>query len=241
MNKNIIKRKPQYSHFVQGVSWSSNSPTLNSQGQFNYACVVIEPMELDSNRVFVLARDEIAQHVSAKPKIVSDSGAPLLARQMALHANVSGIFICSLYTFSPTFLLLHLISSWLHWCRNRSRSKTRTRTHPTGWSGCGRLRTYAPRPPAVWTRRSSRLPAVVGRFVVPAEVSDRRRIWPRPRRRVATISPFILSRRKGIVVGGYELRRKERFIAPRSTLRYFYCLMWCALYWLLAKRLWACS
>lgn len=73
-----------------------NSLTPNSQGQFNYACVVIEPMELDSNRVFVLARDEIAQHVSAKPKIVSDSGAPLLARQMALHANVSCIFICSL-------------------------------------------------------------------------------------------------------------------------------------------------
>lgn len=59
------------------------------QGQFTYACVVIEPMELESNRIFVLARDDIAQHVCSKPKIVSDSSAPLLARQMALHANVS--------------------------------------------------------------------------------------------------------------------------------------------------------
>lgn len=46
-------------------------------------------MELESNRIFMLARDEIAQHVCSKPKVISDASAPLLARQMALHANVS--------------------------------------------------------------------------------------------------------------------------------------------------------
>lgn len=66
------------------------------KGQFNYACVVIEPMELESNRVFVLAREEIAQHVCSKPKIVSDSSAPLLARQMALHANLASLVSQSL-------------------------------------------------------------------------------------------------------------------------------------------------
>ncbi|XP_001652850.2 tuberin isoform X1 [Aedes aegypti] len=66
------------------------------KAQFTYACVVIEPIELESNRVFVLARDEIAQHVCSKPKIVSDSSAPLLARQMALHANLASLVSQSL-------------------------------------------------------------------------------------------------------------------------------------------------
>ncbi|XP_058457517.1 tuberin isoform X2 [Malaya genurostris] len=66
------------------------------KAQFNYACVVIEPIELESNRVFVLARPDIAQHVCSKPKIVSDSSAPLLARQMALHANLASMVSQSL-------------------------------------------------------------------------------------------------------------------------------------------------
>lgn len=60
------------------------------KGQFNYACVVVEPIELNSNRVFVLAKADIAETVChSEPKIVSDNSAPLLARQLALHANVS--------------------------------------------------------------------------------------------------------------------------------------------------------
>lgn len=62
----------------------------NSQGQFNYACVIVEPLELNSNRVYVKARSEISKFVChPEPRIVSDRSAPLLARQMALHANVS--------------------------------------------------------------------------------------------------------------------------------------------------------
>lgn len=60
------------------------------QGQFSYACVIVEPLELNTNRIYVKARPEIAKFVChPEPKIVSDGSAPLLARQLALHANVS--------------------------------------------------------------------------------------------------------------------------------------------------------
>jgi len=52
--------------------------------------VIVEPLELNSNRVYVKARSEISKFVChAEHRIVSDRSAPLLARQMALHANVS--------------------------------------------------------------------------------------------------------------------------------------------------------
>lgn len=60
------------------------------KGQFNFACVIVEPLELNTNRIYVKARPEIAKFVChPEPKIVSDRSAPLLARQLALHANVS--------------------------------------------------------------------------------------------------------------------------------------------------------
>lgn len=92
------KKKHIGNDFVSIVYNESGEPynLKTIKGQFNYACVVIEPMELDSNRVFVLARDEIAQHVCSKSKIVSDSSAPLLARQMALHANLASLVSQSL-------------------------------------------------------------------------------------------------------------------------------------------------
>uniref|UniRef100_A0A1Q3F6E4 Putative tuberin n=1 Tax=Culex tarsalis TaxID=7177 RepID=A0A1Q3F6E4_CULTA len=92
------KKKHIGNDFVSIVYNESGEPydLKTIKGQFNYACVVIEPMELDSNRVFVLARDEIAQHVCSKSKIVSDASAPLLARQMALHANLASLVSQSL-------------------------------------------------------------------------------------------------------------------------------------------------
>lgn len=51
--------------------------------------MIVEPLELNSNRVYVKARPEISKFVChPEPRIVSDRSAPLLARQMALHANV---------------------------------------------------------------------------------------------------------------------------------------------------------
>lgn len=50
-------------------------------------------MELNSNRIYVRAKEDVSKYVGySEPKIVSDSSAPLLARQLALHANVSFSF-----------------------------------------------------------------------------------------------------------------------------------------------------
>ncbi|XP_017861847.1 PREDICTED: tuberin [Drosophila arizonae] len=61
-------------------------------GQFNHACVIVEPLELNSNRIYVDAREEMTNYVChPKERIVSDRSAPLLARQMALHANLASL------------------------------------------------------------------------------------------------------------------------------------------------------
>lgn len=56
--------------------------------QFNYVSVVVEPLEMRSNRISVKVRDNLIDN-KWEAKIVSDECAPLLARQLALHANVS--------------------------------------------------------------------------------------------------------------------------------------------------------
>ena len=49
----------------------------------------MEPIELNSNRIFVRTKEDVAKYINhSDPKIVSDSSAPLFARQLALHANV---------------------------------------------------------------------------------------------------------------------------------------------------------
>ncbi|XP_065085709.1 tuberin isoform X2 [Ochlerotatus camptorhynchus] len=96
------------------------------KGQFTYACVVIEPMELESNRIFVLARDEIAQHVCSKPKIVSDSSAPLLARQMALHANLASLVSQSLKIKNQN----PYASNWLERLRKIKNIRAKVANHP---------------------------------------------------------------------------------------------------------------
>lgn len=56
--------------------------------EFNYASVVVEPLEMRSNRISVKVRENLIEN-RWEAKIVSDDCAPLLARQLALHANVS--------------------------------------------------------------------------------------------------------------------------------------------------------
>lgn len=70
---------------------SGEEYNLNTiKGQFNYACVVVQPLELNSNRIFVKCKDDVSQFIChTEPKIISDASAPLFARQLALHANVS--------------------------------------------------------------------------------------------------------------------------------------------------------
>lgn len=60
------------------------------QGQFNYACVIIQPLDHGTNQVTVQARDDLAEHIGhSEPKIISDQNLGILSRQLALHANVS--------------------------------------------------------------------------------------------------------------------------------------------------------
>lgn len=69
-------------------------------------------------------RPEIATFVyHPGPKIVSDKSAPLLARQLALHANVSFISFLIYYYFCLLIFFLKFTFSWLQMsikvCRRR--------------------------------------------------------------------------------------------------------------------------
>lgn len=62
------------------------------QGQFNYACVVIQPLDHGTNQVTVQVKEELVKHIRhSEPKIISDQNLAILSRQLALHANVSFI------------------------------------------------------------------------------------------------------------------------------------------------------
>ncbi|XP_054271198.1 tuberin isoform X2 [Macrosteles quadrilineatus] len=67
--------------------------------QFNYTCVVVEPLDHGINLLSVKAKDELVQHIGhSEPKIVSDQNVALMARQLALHANLASRVACSLKT-----------------------------------------------------------------------------------------------------------------------------------------------
>lgn len=62
------------------------------QGQFNFAAVIIQPLDHNTNRVVVKVKDELKELLGlSEPKIVSDQNVAILARQLALHANVRAI------------------------------------------------------------------------------------------------------------------------------------------------------
>lgn len=76
---------------------------VSFQGQFNYACVVIQPLDHGTNQVTVQAREELAEHIGhSEPKIISDQNLAILSRQLALHANVS---ILPVKVFTKFFFL----------------------------------------------------------------------------------------------------------------------------------------
>ncbi|XP_059218491.1 tuberin [Stomoxys calcitrans] len=100
---------------------SGEEYNLNTiSGQFNYACVIVEPLELNTNRIYVKVRPEIATFVyHPGPKIVSDKSAPLLARQLALHANLASNVYQSLKTKNP------YASNWLERLRSIKRLRAK--------------------------------------------------------------------------------------------------------------------
>ncbi|KAK7793760.1 hypothetical protein R5R35_000957 [Gryllus longicercus] len=67
------------------------------KGQFNYACVVVQPLDHATNIVTVKTRDELSDIIGhSEPKIMSDQNVAVLARQLALHANLASMVSRSL-------------------------------------------------------------------------------------------------------------------------------------------------
>ncbi|KAJ8682291.1 hypothetical protein QAD02_018083 [Eretmocerus hayati] len=65
------------------------------KGQFNHACVVIQPLDHGTNQLTVQAREELSKHIGhSEPKIISDQNLAILSRQLALHANLASM-VCS--------------------------------------------------------------------------------------------------------------------------------------------------
>lgn len=60
------------------------------QSQFNFASIIIQPLDHNINRVVVKIKDELKDLavVGNDAKVVSDQNVAILARQLALHANV---------------------------------------------------------------------------------------------------------------------------------------------------------
>nr|XP_023027881.1 tuberin-like [Leptinotarsa decemlineata] len=59
------------------------------KGQFTFVCIVIHPLDHGINKVVVKVKEELSNLVPvSEPKLVSDQNVAILARQLALHANV---------------------------------------------------------------------------------------------------------------------------------------------------------
>lgn len=58
--------------------------------------MIVEPLEHGVDQITVKVRDELRDHVShQEPKIVSDQNAAMLARQLAIHTDVSDFLVFS--------------------------------------------------------------------------------------------------------------------------------------------------
>ncbi|PSN43169.1 hypothetical protein C0J52_09893 [Blattella germanica] len=90
--------------------------------QFNYACVVIQPLDHSTNQVTVKTKEDLAEHIGhSEPKIVSDQNVAILARQLALHANLASMISCSLKAQGQD----PYASNWLERLRQIKRLRTK--------------------------------------------------------------------------------------------------------------------
>ncbi|XP_063696439.1 tuberin [Culicoides brevitarsis] len=92
------------------------------QTQFGYACVIVEPLELNTNRVYIRIKDDLKEFVTpSETKIVSDAAVSLLARQIALHANLASRVAQSLKSKNAS----PYASNWLDRLRRIKRERTK--------------------------------------------------------------------------------------------------------------------
>ncbi|XP_073996859.1 TSC complex subunit tuberin isoform X2 [Rhodnius prolixus] len=62
------------------------------KAQFNYAVVVVEPLEHGTNQVVVKAKEDLVQQIChTEYKVISDQSVAILARQLALHSNLASM------------------------------------------------------------------------------------------------------------------------------------------------------
>ncbi|XP_071440421.1 tuberin-like [Hetaerina americana] len=104
------------------------------KGQFNYACVVIQPLDHGTNKVTVKTKEELAEHIGhSEPRIISNQNVAILARQLALHANLASLISCSLKTMGQS----PYASNWLERLRQikRLRAKVVQEMQPSGGGG----------------------------------------------------------------------------------------------------------
>ena len=68
----------------------SHYPCSHRQGQFNFAEVLIKPLDNASNMVTVKFKDELKDLLTDKgPRVISDDNLPRSVRQLVVHINVS--------------------------------------------------------------------------------------------------------------------------------------------------------
>ena len=56
--------------------------------------IIIQPLDHNTNKVTVKAKDDLTELIGhSEPKIVSDQNVAILTRQLAIHANVTKMYI----------------------------------------------------------------------------------------------------------------------------------------------------
>ncbi|XP_022103490.1 tuberin-like [Acanthaster planci] len=89
------------------------------KGQFNFAEIVIEPLDSESNLVTVQAKQDLEAMIGSRgPRMITNKNLPLLVRQMALHANLASQIYQSQMRGSPAEAYT---SNWLERLRQIKR------------------------------------------------------------------------------------------------------------------------
>ncbi|CAH1389862.1 unnamed protein product [Nezara viridula] len=100
------------------------------KAQFNYAVVVVEPLDLGTNQIIVKAKEELHQHINhTEYKVVSDHSVAILARQLAVHSNLASMISCRLNSPSRE----PYASNWLERLRQIKRIRLKLQQE----QGCG--------------------------------------------------------------------------------------------------------
>uniref|UniRef100_A0A1Y1N0Q7 Rap-GAP domain-containing protein n=1 Tax=Photinus pyralis TaxID=7054 RepID=A0A1Y1N0Q7_PHOPY len=92
------------------------------RGQFNFACIIVQPLDHSTNKVTIKIKDELIELMgTSEPKIISDKNVAILARQLALHADLASLVSRSLKSQSSD----PYASNWLERLRKIKNVRTK--------------------------------------------------------------------------------------------------------------------